>query len=319
MPGAVTVTYEREPCFFGLDAVLGERAQTLVARPEAGGPPVALASRATRTVLLDGEPTCVGYLSGLRVRPDRRGRSLVGRGWTALRALHEADPVPFSLLAVTAENERARRLLALGRGDAPALTPLAEVVTLALVVHRRHRPVAPASAGRLEALRAALGPRHDLFPAAPLALPGLEAHDHVAVDGAALSLWDPGAVRQTVVRGYAGALRWSRPVLNAALRAAGAAPLPAVGERLRSAFVVGAVAVAEGARALDRAVEGALGLARARGLAFVVVGLDARHPALALLRRRPHVAYRSTLFAAVWPGGHLPPFRPPIHAEIATY
>lgn len=139
----------------------------------------------------------------------------------------------------------------------------------------------------------------------------------MVVDGAALSLWDPRGVRQTVVRGYAGPLRWGRPALNAALRLAGAAPLPAVGEGLASAVAVRPVA--EGPEALDRLVGAALGAARARGLAFVLVGLDARDPALALLRRRPHVPYRSTLVAAAWPGDASLALPAPIHAEIASY
>ena len=50
MPGAVRLTYEREPSYVAADAALGEHVQTLVAREHPDGPPVAFASRSTRTV-----------------------------------------------------------------------------------------------------------------------------------------------------------------------------------------------------------------------------------------------------------------------------
>ncbi len=317
VPGAVRLSYEREPWFFDADAALGDRVVTLAGRLAPGAEPVAVVSRASRVVFVGGEPTRVGYVGGLRARPDRPVRTLVGQGWTQLRALHDADPVALTTLAVTAENDRIRRLLSLARGDAPALTPVADVVTLAFFVHRRHRPPAPTPAGVADAVRQSLGPRRDLFPADPLALPGLSPTDDIAVDGAALSLWDASSVRQSVVRGYQGALGRLRPLVNGALRVLGAAPLPDTGEPLRAAFAVRPVW--RDPQALDALVGAALGTARARGLAFVLLGLDARDPALPLLRRRLHVAYRSTLVAARWPGDDPPALSSPIHVQIASY
>ncbi len=317
VPGGVRLSYEREPSFVGADVAIGDRVATLAGRLAPGAEPVAVVSRARRAVFVGGVPTRVGYVGGLRARPGRPVRTLVGQGWTALRALHDADPVAFTTLAVTAENDRIRRLLALARGDAPALSPLADVVTLALVVHRRHRPPPATPPGAADAIRPSLGPRRDLFPADPLALPGLSPSDDVVVDGAALSLWDASSVRQSVVRGYEGALGRFRPLVNGALRALGASPLPVVGEPVRSAFAVRPVW--RDARALDALVGAALGAARARGLAFVLIGLDARDPALPALRRRLHVAYRSTLVAARWPGDDAPSLSSPLHVEIASY
>ena len=315
VPGAVRLSYQREPAFHAADACLGDRVDTLAGRLTLDGPPVAVVQRASRTVFVDGRPTRVGYIGGLRARPDRTVRTLVGQGWMQLRAVHDADPVPVTFLSVTAENDRIRRLLAVQRGDAPRFTPVADVVTLALVVHRRHRPLAPAAPADAEALRTALGPARDLFPAGPL--PRLGETTEIAVGGAALTLWDGAAVRQTVVRGYDGVLGRVRPLANGALRMLGASPLPDVGRPLRSAFAVRPVW--RDAEALDAVVGAALGEARAQGLAFLLLGLDARDPALPLLQRRLHVAYRSTLLAATWPGDAPPSFRSPVHVEIASY
>ena len=119
------------------------------------------------------------------------------------------------------------------------------------------------------------------------------------------------------MRGYDGVLGRVRPLANGALRMLGASPLPDVGRPLRSAFAVRPVW--RDAEALDAVVGAALGEARAQGLAFLLLGLDARDPALPLLQRRLHVAYRSTLLAATWPGDAPPSFRSPVHVEIASY
>lgn len=322
MPGAVRLTYEREPSFFAADPALGEHVQTLVARERDGGPPVAVVSRATRTVFLDGRPERVGYLSGLRVHPDHQGQAIVGRGWTALRKLHEADPVPFYLLSVTAENDRTARLLTLRRGDAPAFMALADLVTLALLTHRRHRTRNATDPAAAAALRQRLGPTCDLFPAAPLALPSLGPDDEIVVRRSgqpvgALALWDASSVRQSVVRGYGGRLGWLRPLLNGVARLTGARPLPPVGAPLRSAFAVRPTA--HDAAAFDVLLDAALAAARRRDLAFLLVGFDARDPYLARARRRLHVPYHSRLYAAHWSDGAPPRLHAPLHAEIATY
>ena len=67
---------------------------------------------------------------------------------------HTLAGVIFSFLAVTAGNDRIRRLLAVQRGDAPTVTPVADVVTLALVVHRRHCPRTPVDPDVADAVRA---------------------------------------------------------------------------------------------------------------------------------------------------------------------
>lgn len=330
MLGSLRLSYEREPSYFGADPPLGETVQTLVAREHPGGPAIATASRATRTVFIAGEPTRIGYLSGLRVHPEHRGRALLGNGWSALRELHRADPVPWYIVSVTKENERARRLLSLGRGDAPTLVPLADVVTVALVVHRW------AGGGRFssgvlasEARRsrdgrgpwdgAEIQPR-DLFPTAPLDLPGRTTDLVVSSDrqrAAAGVIWDPSSVRQTVVRGYDGTLARWRPAVNLALRGVGAQPLPEIGQPLQSVFL--ARPEAADARAHRALLATALGAARRAGKAFVLVGYDAADPYLRLAQRRLHVPYRSTLFAAHWPDGAPPRLRRPLHAEIATF
>ena len=56
---------------------------------------------------VNGEPQRVGLLSDLRLAQHARGGTLVARGFRVLRALHEADPVPYYLTAILDGNQRA--------------------------------------------------------------------------------------------------------------------------------------------------------------------------------------------------------------------
>ncbi len=335
MPGRVAVTYEREPDFFLGNGPLGDTAETLVAETEAGRL-VAVAVRATRRVLVDGAAQRVGYLSGLRVDPAFRGRHLTVNGFRALRALHEADPVPFYLAAITAGNREARGILAdKPRNAVPAFRPVAEVTTLALVVRRGMRlpsspfTVEPGSAATWPAVAAFLreyGRRASFFPVieeADLGTPllrGLAAGDFVLVrEGGSLvgvaALWDQSAFKQTVVQGYTGALRWAYPLVGFGARLAGAAPLPRPGQPLRAAFAAFLTTAHDGV--LPLLLRALLRRAAGRGHAFVLLGLAESDPRLVEARRLPHIAYASTLYTVAWPDGHAPDLAGRPYVEIA--
>ncbi len=341
MPGSVAVTYEREPDFLLGNGPLGDAVETLVAEEGGSGRVVAAASRAVRRAFVGGEERRVGYLSGLRVDPAFQGRHLTASGFRALRRLHDADPVPFYLATITAGNRQARGLLAeKPRGSVPAFRPLAEVTTLVLVVRRRVR--VPASPFEIEAGSAASWPetvaflrehgrRYAFFPVltegdlgTPL-LQGLGAEDFILARRGgelvgAVALWDQGAYKQTVVRGYGGALRWARPLVNVGARAVGAAPLPAVGEPLRSAYAAFLCTRGEEDPRLVRVLlRATLREAARRGHAFVPLGLAEGDPRLAAARRLLHIPYASTLYTAAWPDGHVPDLRGRTpHVEVAT-
>ncbi len=328
VPGAVTLAATREPDFFAADAALGERVDTLVARERPGAEPVAVLQRAVRTVYVGGTLARVAYIGGLRVRPGHRTAALVGRGWTALRDLDRADPVSCTTLSITDNNDRVRHLVAARRGAAPRLEVAARLVTLALVVRRSRRPrldVEPddgRAGGCAAALREATGAARDLFPVC-LALPG-PSETLVALRGGeavgAVTLWDPGGVRQQVVHAYRPGLARARPLLNLFAHVGHIRPLPPPGEALAVAFAAGLVA--RDAAALDALLDAALAAASRRGLGFLLVGFDRADPLLARARRRLHLAYPSTLFTASWSDDRPPlprPGGPPVHAEVATY
>jgi hypothetical protein len=308
---------------------MGPFAQVAVARHRESGVIGAMACRAVRPRFVNGSERPVGYLSQLRVDRPYRGRLLGAAVLRALPLLHADGRTQGYLATITDGNEEARGLLVRrARPGLPTFRPLARLHTLALHVRQERRarggggggagpaPELEIGRGTAEDVGAVVsflrreGRRRQFFPALTEAdfgpggaAVGPEPGDVVIarrggqIAGAG-ALWDQGALKQTVVRGYAGALRWLRPAYNLGARLLGApaAPLPAPGSPLRSAYAC-FLAVAEDDPLVCRAVlRSLLSLAAARGQAYVLLGLAEGDPLLDVGRRFPHVAYGSTLY-----------------------
>jgi len=107
VPGRISIAFEREPDFSLGCAVTGDDCQILVARTKEDAEVVGVACRSIRQVFLNGNEQRLGYLGQLRVDDRFRGRWLVSRGFSLLRQLHENDPVPAYLAAISLR-ERTR-------------------------------------------------------------------------------------------------------------------------------------------------------------------------------------------------------------------
>lgn len=318
VPGAVALSFEREPCWHAAAAVEGDRHTALVARR--GGEVVGLAARSVRAAFVNGAPARVGYLGQLRLAPGARGDlGLLRDGFARLAADRRPDEAPFDLTSVVEDNARARRLLEAGVAGLPAYRPLATLVTLALAPGGRPpravRPLAPGALPEVAAFLRREASRFQLAPAvdaawlgSPARCPGLAPGDLLVVEdgrgiAAAGALWDQRAVRQVVVRGYAPALRLLRPLVAAAGPALGLPRLPPVGAALAIACLAFAHARGDDPAAFAALLDGARAAAAARGLDAVVLGLAADHPLLDVARRRRHRPYRSVLYAVHGPDG----------------
>lgn len=111
VPGRIAISYEREPDFSrGCDAT-GENATVLVARDLDTGVMAGVACRSEREVYVNATPTRLGYLGQLRIDRRYRGRWLVSRGLSMLKQLHDRDPLPGYLAAVTVDNREAEGIL----------------------------------------------------------------------------------------------------------------------------------------------------------------------------------------------------------------
>ena len=347
LPGSIRLSFEREPDYFAATGIEGPFQQTIVAREENTGLIVGMGGRSIRPMVVDGVVRPVGYMSQLRV--DQRyawgaelGRTL-SQVFAFYRQLHADGRAGLYLLSVVDGNQAAQRLLSAGLPCYPWLHPLTRLHTFALYVGRRRPPLAlpagltlaPGAARWTEALVACLqrsGVRHPFSPAwtasalfDPVATPGLRPEDFVlAVTGdqvvGCLALWDQSAVKQTIVRGYNGALARWRPLLNAGARLGGWPVLPPTDTPLRHAYASHLALDRDDPILFAALLRAVYRQACARQHRFLMLGLDQRSPLLAVARCYPHMRYDSQIFLAGWgDDSALPPVEDrPTGIEIAT-
>ena len=343
MPGQVELTFEREPDYFLGDSVMGERVETPVIRSD--GEVVAMMCRAVRRAFVAGEPTRIGYLGQLRVAEGHRRGRLMLRGFRFLRELHRRDPVAGYYATITEGNDEAEGVLTRQRGDAfPDLKRLCTVVTLAMTPTRwagravagrggagiSVRPAAPTELEEVAGFLEEHGRRRQLFPALDATdltserTRDLRAADLLlARDGAALrgvlGLWNQGRYKQTQVQGYRGGLAVAKPLLDLALIARGARPLPRAGESIRSATASLVCVQNDNPTVFAALLAEALREARRRRLHGLLVGLCSDDPLLPVARRAPHIAYRSALYAVSFDGRDFADsLKGVCHVELAT-
>ena len=325
LPGAVTVTYEREPDYFLGCGTMGRSWEVVVARRQPDGEVVGFGCRAIRPLFVNGRPQQLGYLSQLRVDRPFRGNWLVPRGFRFLHRLHQARPAPVYLASITEENVDARAVLVdRPRHRFPFFREVDRLHTLALIVRSpRPLPAAPyaifrGSPADIEDIVSFLrehGAAKQFFPAYEVddfggspATRGFNVDDfivarsHGAIVGV-IGLWDQSAYKQTVVQAYPGFLRQARPLYNAGAGLMGMQPLPEAGQAIRSIYASFVCVARNDPRIFQVLLQSAYNLAAQRAYAFLIVGLSVRDPLLAIARRYAHITYRSRLYLVCWQDG----------------
>lgn len=335
VPGRVTVTFEREPSYFLGCGTMGRRCQVLVARHD--GETVGVACRAVRPMFVNREVAEVGYLGQLRVDERFRGRWLVSRGFQYLRQLHDEAPVPAYLLSVIEQNREAFGvLIERRRKHFPAFSELGRLFTLALPLRHRnwgkanhcesgtdfglsHRPeqteVRSTELTEIVEFLRRHGAARQFYPAYTAddfsdgaTTRGFHVEDFVTARrggriAGVIGLWDQSIYKQTVVRGYAGWLRASRPLYNLGAKLRGRPPLPPIGEEIRYCYASFVCVAGDDPEIFRALLEAVLARAAARGHSYLMIGFTERDPLLIPARRLPHIAYPSRLFLAAWENG----------------
>ncbi|HWB61823.1 MAG TPA: hypothetical protein VG733_20240, partial [Chthoniobacteraceae bacterium] len=330
--GAVSLTFEREPGYFLGAQIADADDETILAHEN--GRLVCMGRSVVRECHVNGEPRRTGYLSDLRLDASARGRfDILRRGYRFFRELHRGNPPDICFTSVTSDNVRSLRFLERGLPGMPVYEPLAGITTLAIPVPRDERKLARLEERALAHLKSwglsvipatekHIGPlaecldahasRHNLaaaWTADKIRL--LHAHglapgdfqllmEGVQIAGCA-ALWDQRGFKQTVIRGYRGAIAWSRPWLNLLADCSGMPRLPRPGSALAHGFL-SPLAIPNGrGHLVPHVIESMLPFAARRGLDFLTLGFAADDARLPLLRSRFRCReYSNRLFRVRW-------------------
>lgn len=322
MEGSVDVSFRREPSFFAGRRLQGDRAQTLICIDGRTDEIVALGSRASAPVRVNGALTRVGYLADLRFHPKYRRGTLLVRGYRELRALHDADPVPFYTSVIYEGNEPALRALQGARAGLPIYRAWGRLLTPALRLDRDLRSIelrgvtiAPARTEDLSSIVAFVNARMatrqfglQLAPEdfASGRMVGLHAEDFLLAtrDGelvGVIALWDQSALRQTHVERYRGALGLMRPVVNMLRTAIGGHRLPGPGEQIPCVYVACFAVANDDERIALALFREAMRSARRRGWHYAIGGLHERDPLVGVMADYPSIRAAGLLFVVHYP------------------
>jgi hypothetical protein len=314
--GKWAIALAREPDGFGGPHLPAERHDMIIARDSASGAAVGLCERVVRRCYLGGQMVDLPYLGALRIVPSHRHRIAVLRGGFAMlrtQCEREGD-FPAALTSITSDNSAARRLLTAGLKGFPRYVPLCDFSTFAL----RPRPaprddgIALAQDTDLPVLAAFLAEALVQRDCAPVwtaealgAMPGLRVlvlREEGAITGC-IAVWDQRASRQAVLTGCPRLLHYLRGPANLSFRIAGLPAMPALGRAIDQAFLSLVATLDDCPRRFIRLVRAGLGEAQRVGVAAAMLGIPSAHAWRASLKGALRaIEYRTSLFAAAWPG-----------------
>lgn len=328
MPGAISVSFEREPNYFLGAKVEGPFRQVIIARDQSRGEIVAMGSRSIRDVYLNGAVQSVGYLSQARIAPGYRAmRRALGRAFDFLRTLHQDGRTRFYYTSIIEDNLPARRLFSAGLPGMPHFQEYARMHTLAVYCRRKRRrlpipdglQLARGSSGHVSEIVACLqrnGVRYQLAPHwtsdtlfSPDHTPDLAPGDFfLALDRkhvvGCLAAWDQSRFKQAVVRGYSGALgRW-RVLANVGARLAGWPVLPPPNTPFRYCYASHLAVDHDNPHVFAALLRALYNHLAGQGYSYFMVGLGEANPLRPVVTASyRHIAYTSQLYFVSWDDG----------------
>jgi hypothetical protein len=328
MPGHVSVSYRREPNYFGAAVVSGGFHQVLVVRDAETGRVAGFVSRSARMMHVNGTPESIGYLSGLRFLPQYRRRGLLARGIARLRDLHTDGRAKLYLATIADGNDDAVDIVTSGRTGLPKMHFAGRYFALAVPIPTRRRRVRASQSdlaleeGRradaseiIEFLRT-WGPRRQFFPCyeasdffhSQATFRDLSPHDLILARRGGrllgiLGTWDQHSFKQSIVEGYSASLRWISPMYNAWARLRGMPAVPRPGSELRYLTAALPVVADDDAEVFTNLMHEVLARASGGPCQYLMLGLHEQDPLLPAARRLGGRTYVGRMYVACWDDG----------------
>ena len=265
---------------------------------------------------VDGHPSRLGYLGGLRVRPEHRRRIRhLREGYASVPALAR-EAVPWWFTTIGSDNANARRLLEAGVRGLPRYHFRGEYVTYAL----------PASRGRRRGIWRPLDGGQALLPVLGRAdrqecLSSIALHNRLAsqfqcspvlsednlagnffvCDGGVAALWDQRAFKRVVAARYRTPSLI--PIYNAYARLFRRVPLPPQGDALDHTFIAFFAMESPSVEAIEDLLSHCT-------TKVATIGMHAENPLRAIVERFHPMSMRSRVYAVNFDGATPPNGRP---------
>lgn len=337
LTGKVSLSYRREPDYFAGLEPIGE--ETDVIGVYDGDVLAMVCTRSWKKVWIDGHVSRVGYLGGLRVRPEFQRRMHLPAGYRLLREIDKDKPGCLYLCTFLSRGGRSMQIMTHPRPGLLRFHSWGVYHTYSLLAPRHsnrsrfpaiHRASLWEVQGLLEFLNEE-GRKKQFHPV-------LEARDFTegslrSLNGSAWYIWAPGGTiraaaavwdqtpcRQVVVEEYSPSLKRTLPLINGCLRLLGRQCLPKAGKELRLRYLAFATADGNDPTALARVVRAALADIGGTDARFLAVGFADIDPLKYSVLGFAKARYDSRVFLAHWDGGEpsLPERNRIPYLELAT-
>ena len=325
MEGGVSLCFKKEPDYFAAARTEGLFTQTIVARDQTQKQIVGVASRSIKPAFINGRVESVGYLGGLRIRPEHRNRLILARGYRFLKQLHADKRAGFYLTTIMSDNKPAGNILTSSRAGLPVYHGCGRLLTYAFSkmdgARSQERALSVRRAAEQDADQVVemlyqAGGEKQFFPyltkdqlLKPNAyLRGVRIENFfMAFSGRHLAgvcaFWDQRAFKQILVHAYQGFVKTARPVYNIWAGLRGCPGLPPPGKQL-DVLYMSFVAIPGNHPWVFRALlRAGLESCRKTDKDFILAGLHERDSLNESLRRSPHLRFDSRLFVAAWNDG----------------
>lgn len=321
--------FQTEPSFMQALQFHGNHHQIVFSHFPQKAEMASLGIRSIKPVYLGGKIKNLAYIHHLRIHPDKRGSSLLAKGYQAFRKVSQQLPADSTLTSILEENAPARKILenSDGRGPLPIYRPICRYLTALIPLK------GPGSRWPLKKR----GQRADFL------VRGLERHDSndlfslfrrfgEANDGAPVldeeamgkGIWQGlsvenfvGAFRQNRLIGALGVweqTQWKQILLNRThwligfLRELwnlgsgvwGACPLPEDGKIVPNVLFDPWAIESGFERVLPLLFSRAIEKARFTTAIFAAWGAPEKHPATAGVRHVHFIPYWSNIFQVIW-------------------
>ena len=322
VPSPISVTFEREPSFFGACGIRGDHVQVCIGRDRRTGKIIGMGTRSISSGFINGEPTPLGYLSDLRLDPPYRGGTLIARGYRLLKQLHEDRRTPLYTTVIFTENQAALTTIASGRAGLPQYHDRGTIHSPGINIRGAKPPIDAdceiirGSEDLLPDIVECLNRNNSQRQFAPVHTISMFRDRwrkfciedfHVAVRGrnvvGLVGCWDQSSYKQTRIVGYGSRLRWMVPLGNILRPVTRMVRYPKAGEEV-SYFYLSFIAIDNNNLQLFRALlRSAYNAAVGAGYLYAILALHERDPLLPALSEYSLTPFFGRLFCVTFEDG----------------
>ncbi|MEW5801887.1 MAG: hypothetical protein AB1847_07240 [bacterium] len=319
--GRISILYTRRPNAYASLKKEGDEVSIVVCKDSQKNKIVGFGACGVRKLYINGKEEKAGYLFALRERKEyKKTYALLSRGYHFLHSLHQ--DVPLFLTTILEENLYAQKLLEKKRACMPAYEPFGLYEVYTIKTKRKDKQKHPFHFKRTEktdipALVKFLnyqGKKYQFFPVIEREelisedcthekYPGLTYEDFFILYGqggeilAAGAAWDQKKYKQYIIQGYKGILKFCSP-LSSLLASLGYPALVRPGTILKF-FTLSFWAVRDNDPYLFTSFLNQFS-ASLHDYPFFLIGLHEKNPLRNVLRKIPHLVYRSRIYLVDW-------------------